>query len=154
MTTRKRPGGFRKEETVYALNFPDKHPLAGLRAEMRKLSAGQFTQLVRLIAEVTGAPPGEDLGQDEVIALAGKIDELLRLIAAGLRRWNWEDDDGPVPATAEGLMSRDLEDMLLIASAWVDCFAVAPPLPQGSPNGRAAQEESLGLAASSQSLPS
>lgn len=155
MTTRKKPGGFRKEETVYALNFPDSSPLAGLRAEIAKLSAGQFTRLAGLIAAVTGAPDEEDMDAEQVGALARDVDELLRLIGSGLRSWNWEDDGGePVPATIDGLMSRELEDVILIAGALMDCFSVAPPLPQGSPDGQRALEESLGLAASSQSLPS
>ena len=77
--------------------------------------------------------------------------------AALLVSWNVEDDDGaPVPATLEGVLTQEPAFVQSVIRMWVENITQAPPpLPGGSRSGgTSAAESTLGLAASSRSLPS
>lgn len=137
--------GYRKPRKLYHLVWPEGHELHGLELEMRGLSIGQLTSLSARLGSVTGA-------QD----MAAQYGEVFALFASKLVSWTLEDDDGPVPATAEGVAAQADDDpmfMISLVMAWADAVAsVDTPLPNGSiPGPPSGLEASLPMAPLSQS---
>lgn len=127
--------GFKRERKTYRLQFEGE--LQGLVVRARSLPLGKFMELGKLLdtdAEIT--PSGEDMG---------KVDTMFHTFADALLSWNLEDDDdNPVPATAEGLYTQDLEFCTAVITAYMHAVSgVSAPLPQGSPAGEPSLEESI-----------
>jgi len=138
--------GYRRQR-AYRLRFEDPD-LAGLEVTARSLSIEGFMKVAGLAELAQGG------GADRLDV--GQMQEMLRAFASCLVGWNIEDlpTGDPVPATYEGVISQDLDFVMQIVMAWSKVIAsVPPPLPDGSPAGGSAPEEStLQLASQSASL--
>lgn len=119
--------GYRKEQRVLHLVFAEPSAYAGLEVRIRSLSIGEFHAFLELAEPTSTAPLGE---QERVMAE--------RLVA-----WNVEqpDDAGgwrPVPATLDGLLTRDPDEVRAIKRAWIDAMTTIPdgdPLALSSTSG-------------------
>lgn len=60
-----------------------------------------------------------------------------RFADAALVSWNLEDDDGPVPATAAGMMRQDYALLMTLVNKWTEVVTQpGAPLDGGSANGK------------------
>lgn len=113
---------------TYRLEFDGK---PGLWVRAKAPSIGDLLRLV------------EEIDVDK--ALAGNIDvaaagQLLEWAGRYLVEWSVEDDDGPVPADAAGMMRLDTPDAMAIVKAWMDSLMNVDPTsravsPTGGPAG-------------------
>ena len=123
--------GYKRTPKLYQLTFED-HP--GLEVTMRALDIDGFTKLARLAGGLKNVDLRRAEGPELNAALAA-MDEMFARFAKALREWNLEDDDGPVPATAEGVRGQDLDFILEILTGWMDAIAsVDTPLNGSSPS--------------------
>jgi hypothetical protein len=116
----------------------------------RKVYTLQFEQYDGLEVKATSVSTGAFL---EIAALAdqAKVDikfmkKLFQSFAEqSLRSWNLEnDDDTPIPATLEGLLSQDFEFVFEIIDAWMDTMVgVTEDLKAQSSSGKPSPELSL-----------
>jgi hypothetical protein len=69
----------------------------------------------------------------------GSVVDQQEVLAAHLLEWNVEDDDGrPVPATLDGVRSREPDEVMAIKQAWTDAMTTIPendPLALSSTGG-------------------
>jgi hypothetical protein len=125
---------FKPKRKTYRLVFEDEG-MAGLEVVMRSLTVESMTQMARAADAVKG---------DTVDAAA--IEDLFARFAAALKEWNLDDDDDqPVPPTAAGVMSQDLDFVMAVFEAFFRAVTdVDPPSPAASPGGgTSGQERSL-----------
>jgi hypothetical protein len=113
--------GYTPQRTTYLLDFGDRY--GGLEVKVR---AGTLGQLL----ELQGLGSGEDSTPEQ-------NRELLERFAALLVRWNiTNEDDSPVPATLDGLLSLEPGLAMDIVQAGAQALGgVAPPLPDASDGG-------------------
>lgn len=119
--------GFKRERKTYKLQFEGE--LAGLVVRARSLPLGAFMELGKLLDTEAGVSAGaEDMG---------KVDTLFHTFAGALISWNLEDDDDqPVPPTAEGLYTQDLEFCVSVITAYMQAVSgVSASLGKESPAG-------------------
>jgi hypothetical protein len=109
------------------LEWPEDSEFAGLEIRMKRLSVRQLMRIERL-SEIR-----KSKDTDEVLAAWA---ELLDTLGKGLLGWNYEDDNGAVPAARESLDDLDLDMVLAWVRAWTRA-ATAVPLasPPSSPTG-------------------
>ena len=120
--------GFKRKTTHYQLAWPDGHDLAGLEVTMRGLTVDALLQVVGMSKALEAAA--------DVAAKAEVASGVFTTLARNLVAWNLEDDAGPVPATAEGVTSQDLDFVTDLLLAWVEAVSSVPPTsPPLSPNG-------------------
>jgi hypothetical protein len=126
-------GGFKRKPKIYRLDFTDT-ALDGLTVRAHSAPIGLFMQLGTLADELEGSDDNTDTG---MTAMLRTIQELVDLFAQVLVSWDLvDDDDQPVPATAAGLLTLDVEELMFIITAWQNAVAaVAPPLPDASNAG-------------------
>jgi hypothetical protein len=131
----------------FRLKF-EREDMAGLEVTVRGLSVDGLLKLIRLADGLKG--------DGSITAKLETASQLFDAMAGSLVSWNLEDDDGPVAADRDGIAAQDLGFLLGIVYPWIEAVAsVDTPLPQGSASGQpSAAESTLGLAESSQSLPS
>jgi hypothetical protein len=92
-------GGFKRKPKVYRLDFTDT-ALDGLTVRAHSAPIGLFMQLGTLADELEGSDDNTDTG---MTAMLRTIQELVDVFAQVLVSWDLvDDDDQPVPATAEG----------------------------------------------------
>ena len=129
--------GYKPPKTIFKLDFSATE-YAGLEVAMRAGTIAQALELDELISVDT-------MTGDEVKQLMAKF-------AALLVSWNVEtEDDEPVPATFDGVMTQEPDFIKAVATAYFENTAAAPPpLPGTSPSGATSPEAQL--AAASQSL--
>jgi len=114
-----RPGGYKRKAPVAVLLFDD---YEGLEVRAKAPAMGALLGLADL-AEAADAD-------------ARAARKLLEEFAGYLVSWTVEDDDGPVPATLDGLLSLDTPFVLQVVKAWIDGLAgVDPTSPARSPAG-------------------
>jgi len=138
-----RPEGGYVLSRVLKLVFDDED-LRGLDVRARSLSVARMLELTRLAGEMAQL----DLKQldDEQRA---KLTTIFEIFAERLVSWNVMDEqpDGshvPVPATFDGLMSQDFDQVFRVIQAWQTAVAgVAAPLAQSSTGGETSVEVSL-----------
>lgn len=138
--------GFTPEETHFVLKFEDP-ALDGLEATVREVSTGELFDLAELLDTVKAA---------KGLAAAKPVKALIRMVGDGLVEWNLTrkagDQEEPVPATYEGLVTQPLSLVLAIAGAWSQAMAgVDVPLPSGSSDGETSLELSIPMELSSPS---
>lgn len=128
--------GFKREPKLYRLKFEDPS-MAGLEVDAKSLSTGALLEVTELAGAV------KNMKADEVDPAA--LRKLFEVFAAALVKWNLEDeDDRPVPATYEGVVSQELNFVLAVIMAWIGAIAsVDIPLPAGSSSGGTSPEASL-----------
>jgi hypothetical protein len=135
--------GFVPEETVYTLSF-EGSSLDGLVVRMGALSVGEYGKMIRLMNVNSLSEAGD------------ANDEIIRMFAASLRKWNVEDKAGdPVPTTLSAVEAQEQPMILTIFTAWQKAMSdVGEDLEKGSASGEISLEASLGMAGQSASLPS
>ncbi|WP_326646050.1 hypothetical protein OG884_15475 [Streptosporangium sp. NBC_01755] len=127
--------GYKRKKT-FKLTFAD-GDLEGLEVRVRSISIERFLELAPLLdMTMSGGMTPEDIES---------IREMLDMFASVLVDWNLEDeDDMPVPCTAEALMDQDLRFVTGLMSTWAEHIAgVSAPLERPSPDGEPSLEESL-----------
>lgn len=118
---------------VLVLKFEDED-FDGVEIRARAASMGRALELT---GEADAARrPGTGLEQ-----VNGLFDEF----ATALLSWNLEDDDDqPVPATRDGLLSLDIQDVMVIILAWFDAMlSIGEGLGKGSTSGSPFPEVSI-----------
>lgn len=134
-------GGYRREAKVYKLNFSDPD-MDGLVVMARSISTGRLMKLMRLAVRFSEERGGtkREFTEDDLEAIEG----LLSGFAKALDSWNLEDDDGPVPATLEGLQDQEFDFSLAIVMAWLNAVGgVSAELGKGSTSGPSFPEVSI-----------
>lgn len=108
--------GYRRPLRTFDLVFDATSDYAGLEVRVRSLTLAEYFTWYAITGEQ----------QNEMLAE--------RLVG-----WNVEDDAGAaVPATAEGLLSREPDEVMAIKSAWIDAIVRVrenDPLALSSTNG-------------------
>lgn len=129
--------GYKRPQRTYILTFDDPE-FEGLEVEMKSAPLGVVLQLQSLA----------DKGSD-----ADAVRQMLKIFASRLKSWNLlDDDDKPVPASAKGLETQDIQFLMGLIRAWVAAIAgVSAPLDGGSPSGETSPEASQALASLSKS---
>lgn len=136
------PGGFVLSRTL-KLVFEDED-LQGLEVRARSLSVARMLELTRLAGELAELDL-KDLDGEE----RAKLETIFSIFAERLVSWNVTEEqaDGsqvPVPATFDGVMSQDFDQVFRVIQAWQTAVAgVAAPLARGSTSGATSAEVSL-----------
>ncbi|MGH3381368.1 MAG: hypothetical protein ACRDP6_42215 [Actinoallomurus sp.] len=127
-----------KRNKIYKLVFADPE-FEGLEVRARSVSTGKFLEIVEL-AKLRDRESTELSAED-----MAKVTGMLEVFAGALISWNLEDDDDqPVPATHEGLLSQDLDFVLDLVKAWMDAVVSVPDdVGKGSASGVTFPEASL-----------
>ena len=145
--------GFKPKRTLYKLDFAGTD-LDGLEVTARKTSLAGLLELAEIGAKVA------ELQQLDERADAPQAAEMLRELFAPFSRiivgWNvLDDDDQPVPASLDGLLSQELDFILSLLTSYVSAMSQAPPpLPPGSESGETSPEALAAMAALSSAPPS
>lgn len=116
--------GYRDTGKVYKLVFEDR---PGLEVRMTAPSLGEFMTLTDIAnIDVDNLSPGD----------VTKVNQLFDSFTDHLVSWNLEDKDGnPVPATPDGLRSRDMQFIYEMINAWMQNVAGIPGPKGPSVNG-------------------
>jgi hypothetical protein len=116
--------GFKLPSTVFVLDF-DGTDLDGLTVKARSVPFGTFLELQELadVADKSGA---------EAIAAMRKLVE--QFAGTALKSWDLEDDNGPVPATVDGLGTLEARHVLTIIGTWLRAAGGEAPAPLGEPS--------------------
>jgi hypothetical protein len=155
LTTKPQPvaKGFKPKRQLYKLDFGETD-LAGLDVTARGAS------MAELLAMLETADAMGDLAELDEKADAAKVAAQMREMIAPFARklvaWNLlDDDDEPVPASLDGLLSQDLDFVIRLITTYGTAMTQAPPpLPANSASGATSPEELTALAALSSSLES
>lgn len=118
--------GFKVKRKSYRLVFGAGSDLEGATVVMGPMNMGEFLMLARAGREQQNEDTMQQLGLGMLDTVAGK-----------LVSWDLEEEDGtPIPATKEGVLSLEVDTVLVIINAWT--FAakgVSVPLPETSSDG-------------------
>ena len=123
--------GFKPREKIYTLDFSGTE-LDGLLITTVPISAEQFYA----VSEIA------DASKNNSEFVKGLTPEFISVV----REWNLEnEDDTPVPVTAEALFRRlEFKDVTVILDAWLEAMVgVSSPLDQPSSGGDLSLVESL-----------
>jgi hypothetical protein len=129
--------GYKRSTRIIRLVFEDPE-FDGLQVRAKVVPLGQLMS----IAELAGATEEHGAGAMQ------SVRDLFAGFADALVSWNLEDDDDqPVPATYEGMLTQDFDFMMSVVQQWMTAVAgVAAPLGRGSSGGETALEASLPMA--------
>lgn len=146
--------GFKPKRTLYKLDFSETE-LDGLEITARGSSMRE------LIEVLEGADQIADLQELDEKQDGAKVADALREMVAPFARklvaWNLlDDDDEPVPASIDGLLTQELDFVTAVITAYGQAMTQAPPpLPGASPSGGSSAGAPIpALDALSASLPS
>lgn len=136
--------GFTPEPTILKLVFADDTPLHGLVVRAKPCTVGEWNELL----ERSGTPTS---GRDTVEANNWVAELFLQHVVS----WDLEIPAGsPVPLTLEGWNKVDNSHANMIIGAWqVAMISVPKTSKSESPDGEISEEQQLGLANLSESLP-
>jgi hypothetical protein len=145
--------GYKPKRTLYKLDFSETEH-AGLEITARGTSMDGLLRLMEIADELDGIEELDSLA--DAGKIAEKMGELFAPFARVLVAWNViDDDDRPVPANLEGLMSQEPEFVGFVLSKYCQAMTQAPPpLPASLPSGGTSPEELAAMAASSSALQS
>ena len=123
--------GFKRP--VYELTFDG--PLAGLEVRTKGATVGEMVEL-RSLAETAQLLSTED---------ASERDRMIEIIGSKLISWNLTDDqDEPVPCTAEQLVKEDWTITISIVRGWLNMgVSVGRPLAPPSDGGQPSEAPSM-----------
>ena len=126
--------GFKATRT-YRLAFADPE-YEGLEVVCRSMSVNDMLDMAAL---------AQGVDETNLAASMAQVRRLFEMFASSLKSWNIEDDDDtPVPATYDGVMSQDLSVMLKVVMSYIEATAsVPPPLAQESSGGARLAEGSI-----------
>jgi hypothetical protein len=133
--------GFRPEPTIYKLSFSGT-ALDGLTVRASCCSMREYNEM---ILDAVGTSDG---------SVADKNARLVQIFSKHLVEWDLEDPrtGETVPTTVEGIESQESAMMNQIISAWqIALVSVPPNLKVPSSDGGTSPEQSLDLAAASES---
>jgi hypothetical protein len=147
--------GFKPKRTLYRLDFTGTD-LEGLEVTARGSSMAELLEVLE------GADGIESLKELDEKQDAGKVAAAMREMVAPFARklhgWNLlDDDDQPVPASLDGLLTQELDFVVAVITAYGQAMTAAPPpLPASSASGGISAEAGIpeAMAELSQSLPS
>lgn len=113
---------------VYVLDFDEDDDMAGVVIRMHAPKTGEILEFAELQTRLRMHP--EQVTADE-------MRRPFELFAKYLVSWNIDDDDDqPVPATLEGVLTLDSDDFARVNAAWQAAVQSVPdPLQQPSANG-------------------
>lgn len=121
--------GYKIGTKVYKLVFEDEQ-FEGLEVRVRSMQLGKFVEFADLI----------DQGGFTKDSVGGIFERFAKVLVS----WNAEDDDGPLPLTAEGLLRLDLTEARAIIEGWRDAVTgVTGPLALPSSDGGPSPEASI-----------
>jgi hypothetical protein len=151
MTPQPAVNGFKPKRTLYKLDFSDTE-LAGLEITARGASMGELIEVLEG-ADRIGELQELDGAQDAA-KIADQLRELVAPFARKLTGWNLlDDDDNPVPASVDGLLTQELDFVVAVITAYGQAMTQAPPpLRAGSASGATSPEVPAAMAAMSASL--
>lgn len=138
--------GYKPSRTLYRLKFED-HP--GLEVVAKSTSVEKLMELMGLVEKVGVLDEAElDAGS------FGLIEQVLRGFAGILHSWNVEEeDDTPIPATYEGLITQELPFVMEVVNAAVEAMSTAPPPLSKNSGGDAALEASIPMTPIEDAIP-
>lgn len=145
--------GFKPRRTLYRLDFTDTE-LDGLEITARGSS---MAELLEVMEAADGIEDLKELDEKQDAAkIAGQFREMVAPFARKLHSWNViDDDDNPVPASLDGLLTQELDFVVAVITAYGKAMTQAPPpLPASSPSGASSPEEAAAMAELSKSLES
>ncbi|CAM5718046.1 hypothetical protein [Streptomyces fumanus] len=132
--------GYKTSIRTYKIEFAEGHEFHGAEARVRGMTFAEYLR-------ATGMDGGD--GEDSAATVKRFVTHLVS--------WNLEDEDGPIPATEEGVNRVDHDLVLAINNSWIKTLmgvADTDPLPDNSPSGEPSPVESIPTEALSQSLAS
>lgn len=134
-------GRRRLERKTYRLVWPEGHEMHGTEVRARSLPLGAFLELLELAAGIDfGSLAASSITPEAAVA----VRQVLEAFGGALVEWNLDDDEGPVPASFEGVCRLDVDVVMPVIDAWMEAVAgVSGPLGPASPNGDRSQEASL-----------
>lgn len=124
--------GFKAPRKVFRLTFADSE-YEGLEVIARGASVGGMLDVQGLAADaVEGRASGAGAG-------------MIALFTESLVSWNLtDDDDQPIPATADGIRGLDIDFVMLLIRAWASHQTEVPdPLAEGSTSGEISLVQSI-----------
>ena len=135
---------FERKRKTYKLRWAEDEELAGLQVTMRSVSVESMLAMAGLADELRSA--GDEAGP-------GRIRELFERFADRLQEWNLAEEGEPVAADLAGVMSCDLDFIMVLFEAWFSAVTdVSAPLAKSSGAGTTSAPEPPILAQASQSL--
>lgn len=145
--------GFKPKRTLYKLDFSGTE-LEGLEATARGASMGELLEILEAADGIDALKELDEI--QDVAKIAEQLRQMVAPFARKLHAWNLlTDDDEPVPASADGLLTQELDFVVAIITAYGKAMTqVPPPLPAGSASGGISPEELTAMASLSSSLPS
>lgn len=137
--------GYTPQRKLYKLKFADEE-YEGLEVLASSASMGSILEIQRLASKMSEKPTPEESAEVS--------SRMMNIFGQALKSWNLlDEDDQPVPANTEGLLTQDPDFVMAMVAAWTEAVAgVSAPLASGSGSGETSQEASLLLGSSSQSL--
>lgn len=130
--------GYRHKIPRVNVAFEEGHEYHGCEVVLRKLTLGEYLDIVGITA---------DSGINHV-------GDQLKRMGDKLVSWNLEDEDGtPIPATPDAVLEQDKDLMIAVLNAWLDALNGVPaPLEPNSPDGEPSLEASIPMETLSSSL--
>lgn len=111
--------GYKPGAKRYRLDF-EGTPYEGLEVETRSTSLETVFTISKLSE---GFSPGQTFTIEDINVFR----ELLTQFAAVIARWNMEEeDDTPIPITAESLMNQDMGLVMFLIDAWITAMLDVP----------------------------
>jgi hypothetical protein len=147
--------GYKPVRQLYKIDFSET-PHVGMEMVARGTSMSGLLKLMDIADEIDGLME-LDMESTPKSEIAGKLRDLFAPFAKVIVSWNLiDDDDEPVPASLDGLMSQDPQFVGEILGYYTQAMTQAPPpLPAASPSGGGSPEgPTPELAALSRGLPS
>lgn len=117
----------------FRITFADDHEFAGLEVHMRSAPIGLVLAMSEATSQLEGLRDTGSLTEGQSAGFRGLVEQLAQVITW----WNVDDDDDqPVKPDVEGLLAQEPMLILTLVEQWAARQTqVAPPLPQGSPDG-------------------
>jgi hypothetical protein len=124
--------GFRKEPTHYKLSFEDEK-LRGLEVIVKALPLRDFLEIQRLTVE-SGDDAAKQFEQNKSVYMK---------FADAIVSWNLEDDNGPVPATFEGVIDQESSFVAILIKGWLEAMTSVPKESKPDLNDGGTSQEAL-----------
>lgn len=123
---------YKPQRKIHKLVFKD---MDGLVVRARSVPIGTMLRIARCLKRIEAEDPEA-------------LDELFVAFADALVSWNVvDDDDVPVPATFDGVLTLDSDFVMKVVDGWMTAVAgVAAPLDGNSTPGRPPLEGGLPMA--------
>lgn len=132
--------GYRHQIPRVNVAFEPGHEYHGCEVVLRKLTLGEYLDIVGLSSDASIANVGDQLKQ----------------MGNKLISWNLEAEDGtPIPADPGAVLDQDKDLMIAILNAWLEGISsVSAPLEPSSTGGEPSLEASIPMDVPSESLAS